>query len=100
METKTFTLKTDRKLIAKELLVEGSTKKVECTNYWDHHGERWDRAKTQLNLTSTLKKSMKSGEKCMNTTLISYRRRHGSSGTCMLTERKSKTLVKLLVIMP
>lgn len=49
MPTETFTIKTDRKLISRELLVEGSTKKVECTNYWDHHGERWDRAKTQLN---------------------------------------------------
>lgn len=49
METETFTLKTNRKLISRELLVEGSTKKVECKNYWDHHGERWDKAKTQLN---------------------------------------------------
>jgi hypothetical protein len=44
----TFTIKTNRKLIERELLVEGFTKKVECKNYWDSHGTRFDRADTQL----------------------------------------------------
>lgn len=43
----TFTIKTNRKLIERELLVEGFTKKVECKNYWDSHGKRLDQADTQ-----------------------------------------------------
>jgi hypothetical protein len=42
------TIKTNRKLISKELLVEGFTKKVECKNYWDSHDTRIDQADTQL----------------------------------------------------
>ncbi len=41
------TIKTNRKLIERELLVEGFTKKVECKNYWDSHGKRLDQADTQ-----------------------------------------------------
>ena len=48
MPTDTITLKTNRKLISRELLVEGFTKKVECKNYWDSHGTRFDRADTQI----------------------------------------------------
>jgi hypothetical protein len=44
----TFEIKTNRKLITRELLVEGFTKKVECKNYWDSHGKRLDQADTQL----------------------------------------------------
>ena len=44
----TFTFKTNRKLIERALLVDGFTKKVECKNYWDSHGTRFDRADTQL----------------------------------------------------
>jgi hypothetical protein len=42
------TIKTNRKLIERELLVEGFTKKVECKNYWDSHNTRIDQADTQL----------------------------------------------------
>jgi hypothetical protein len=42
------TIKTNRKLIERELLVEGFTKKVECKNYWDSHDTRINQADTQL----------------------------------------------------
>ena len=43
----TGTIKVDRKLISKELLVDGFTAKVDCKNYWDSHGKRVEYAPTQ-----------------------------------------------------
>ena len=43
----TGTIKVDRKLISKELLVDGFTGKVDCKNYWDSHGKRVEYAPTQ-----------------------------------------------------
>ena len=36
----TGTIKTNRKLISKELLVDGFTARIDCKNYWDSHGKR------------------------------------------------------------
>ncbi len=45
METMTIDLKTTE--LSRELLCEGYTRKVECTNYWDSHGKRVEYAPTQ-----------------------------------------------------
>lgn len=43
------------KELSRELLVEGSTLKVECKNYWDSHGTRFDQAITQHKFDSEKK---------------------------------------------
>ena len=45
MTTGTLDIKT--KELSRELLCEGYTKKVECTNFWDSHGKRVEYAPTQ-----------------------------------------------------
>ena len=45
MEVIKFDLKT--KELSRELLTEGFTKKIDCTNYWDSHGKKVDWEPTQ-----------------------------------------------------
>lgn len=51
----TGTIKLDRKLISKELLVDGFTAKVDCKNYWDSHGKRVEYSPTQHKFDSQKK---------------------------------------------
>lgn len=54
METMTITGVSSREL-SRELLCEGYTSKVDCTNFWDAHGERIEQALTRYNFDSPKK---------------------------------------------
>ncbi len=54
METMTITGISSKEL-SRELLCEGYTTKVECTNFWDSHGKRLECAPTQYKFDFTKK---------------------------------------------
>lgn len=54
METMTITGISSKEL-SRELLCEGYTAKVECTNFWDSHGKRLECAPTQYKFDFTKK---------------------------------------------